>query len=201
MKNKKIIILEGADQCGKTQLSMYLQNIYFNGKCHVLHSNYSKELPKINHYNQHKLMTKIAIKLFSEHNYTGNNGIIFDRNYISDIVYGNIGYGSKGNNKNKLKKLDKFLSKLDRYCKDTSIYIIYCNPAVENFNIESKEELLNRNQNNKIRKEYFKFFSDIKFLNILVKNNITLLTYDFTTDSEYKELTKYLNLDWRFNND
>lgn len=199
--NKKIIILEGADQCGKTQLSMYLQNIYFNGKCHVLHSNYSNSLPKKNHYNQHKLMTKFAIKLFKNKYYTGNNGIIFDRNYISDIVYGNIGYGSGGSNKHKLKKLSRFLSKLDKHCKDTSIYIIYCNPTIENFNVETKEELLNKSQNSKIREEYSKFFNNIKFLNILVKNHITLLTYDFIVDPKYKELVKYLNLDWRFSND
>ena len=199
--NKKIVILEGADQCGKTQLSMYLQNIYFNGKCHVLHSNYSKYLPQTNHYNQHKLMTKFAIKLFKDKYYTGNNGIIFDRNYISDIIYGSIGYGSKGNIKNKFKKLNKFLSKLDKNCEDTSIYIIYCNPSIENFNTDTKEELLNNKQNDKIRKEYDNFFHNNNFLNILIKNHVTLLTYDFTTDPKYKELTKYLNLDWRFDND
>lgn len=121
---KNVIIVEGADACGKSQLCEHLKN-KVNGKCHIIHSNYDKIQPKSNHLRQHFLIAKFVAKQFSRRYYTGNNLVVLDRNYISDIVYGQIGYGSFGSLSFKCAVLTHLLKMLNKHA---NVIIIYCNP-------------------------------------------------------------------------
>ena len=126
--DRYIIIIEGPDASGKSSLSKHIQYMS-NGKCHVIHSNFSKYLPKANHFRQHKLITDFVVKQFSNFYYTGNNIVIIDRNYVSDIVYGTIGYGSQGSIKKKFNRLDKIFKKLSSNTR-TDVTFIYCRPSL-----------------------------------------------------------------------
>lgn len=185
---KNIIIIEGADACGKSQLARYLQD-FVDGKCHTIHSNFNPNLPKENHYRQHFLISKFVTKQFDAKHYTGNKLVILDRNYISDIVYGQIGYGSKGNFDTKLKNFGRMLKILSRN-KDVNISIIYCRPEKSKFkeSSEQREELLNIEQNTVIQNRYDLLFEDPKFFNLLNKYSVNLYRYDYTKDPNYSIL-------------
>lgn len=182
MENKTIFILEGPDASGKSDLSKHIQTI-LNGKCHIIHSNYSKYVDKNNHRRQHKLISKFVAKQFKTKNYTGNS-VILDRCYISDITYGCIGYGSKGSLKSKLRFLDKYFKILTKN-KNIKIFLIYCNHS--NFNPENKDELINHNENTEIKSIYDNLFNhNFIFQEILNKYSIILYKFDYTVDSNYK---------------
>lgn len=192
-KSKNIIIIEGGDSAGKTQLTKYLQE-YVNGKCHILHSNFNPGLPKENHFRQHKLMTKFVCKQFDSRYYTGNCLVILDRNYISDIVYGMIGYGSKGDQKYKIRRLNRlfrYFSKLS----DVTVSVIYCNPSKSTFNPEAKEELVDSAEDSIIKNLYKNFFDSLDVYDAFVRNNIKFYEYDFITDPYYENLMAELEDD------
>lgn len=191
---KNIIIIEGPDHTGKSWLSQYLHD-YVNGKCHTLHSNYNPKYSAKSHYNQHKLISKYVNKQFNKKYYTGNNLVILDRNYISDIVYGNaVGYGSKGSLNNKLNKLDKIFKLLSKN-KDVKITVIYCCLDISEFNPDSKEELLNTTQNELVTEQYDEFFTSEKVNNIFNKYNIKFLNYSYKIDPSYSKLLEKLEGD------
>lgn len=192
LKNtKNIIIIEGPDHTGKSCLSQFLHD-YVNGKCHTLHSNYNPKYSAKSHYNQHKLISKYVSDQFNKKYYTGNSLVILDRNYISDIVYGNaVGYGSKGSLKSKLKNLDKIFKLLSKN-KDVNIIVIYCCLNVSEFNPDSKEELLNITQNELVTEQYDEFFISEKVNNIFDKYKIRFLTYNYKIDPSYLKLLKQI---------
>lgn len=182
--DRHIIIIEGPDASGKSSLSKHIQYMS-NGKCHVIHSNFSKYLPKANHFRQHKLITDFVVKQFNNFYYTGNNIVILDRNYVSDIVYGTIGYGSQGSIKKKFSRLDKIFKKLSSNAR-TNVTFIYCRPSINNFDNSAKDELLNYNQNDKIRSAYDNIVLSKEFQQILIERNVKYVEYDFTKDPDYK---------------
>lgn len=190
--DKYIIIVEGADACGKSQLCEYLRN-YVEGKCHSLHSNYNPKFDKKNHYRQHILMSKFVVKQFDKKHYTGNNLVILDRNYISDICYGQIGYGSKGSLDSKFKKLDKIFDILTKN-KDVKVRVVYCKPSVSKFEeiSQQRDELLTSTQSKSIQYIYDEFFTDIRFFDTAYRHGIKMTNYDFTIDSDYSKLIERL---------
>lgn len=184
--NRHIIIIEGPDASGKSSLNKHIQDMC-NGKCHTIHSNFNKYLPKDNHFRQHKIITDFVVKQFDSKNYTGNNIVILDRNYASDIVYGTIGYGSAGNLKQKYRKLKKMLNKLSG-CRWVTVSFIYCCPSINNFDVNAKAELLTEKQNDSIREAYDKIIHSRDFQEILKECGVRYLEYDFTKDPDYKAI-------------
>lgn len=65
LNTKNIIIVEGSDASGKSSLCKFLQD-KVEGKCHTIHSNYSKLLPKENHRKQHFLISKFVSRQFDK---------------------------------------------------------------------------------------------------------------------------------------
>lgn len=192
-KNNYIFIVEGADATGKNELCNYIAK-YNDGKVHILHSNCRKDLPKQNNYRQHKLMTNFVIKQFSKNYFTGNNVVIFNRNYISDLIYSNIGYGSKSSSN--IKRIKKFKSIINDLLKINNITLcfIYCNPKKSSFNPGVRDELLDYNENYIIINEYEKFFNSRLIKEILKQNrNIKLYKFNFNTDSNYVNLKTFLD--------
>ena len=188
LSKKNIIIICGADACGKSELANKLRE-KVSGKCHILHSNYHKLLSKQNNFRQHQLIINFAIKQFDTKHYTGNRLVILDRNYISDIVYGQIGYGSKGTIEQKIKNLKKMFNKLTCYT-DVNVSLIYCRPQqtkFEKMQAEREELLRDEKQNLLIQEKYDEFFKDV-IPDLCEEYNIALYRYDFTKDPEYKEL-------------
>lgn len=197
---KNIIIIEGPDASGKSELANHLRTLV-DGKCHILHSNYNKSYPGENNYRQHKLMAAFASRQFNPKYYTGNRLIIFDRSYISDIVYGQLGYGSKGNYNKKLDRLENLLKALTKN-KDVDVTIIACNPVHTNFNrtVCSRDELLKLEENQKVR-SYYDYFFALHLPNICRDLGIKLLRYDFNDDPYYAELLGVKNQKKRKKND
>lgn len=193
LESKNVVIIEGPDASGKSRLSKYLQD-YVGGKCHVLHSNFDKKLPKESHFNQHKLMADFIHKQFSKKYYTGNRLVILDRNYISDIVYGSIGYGSQHTRAKKVKKLFKFLNKIK---KNALVSIIYCRPTKTQFDDSSREELLNSKEDKEIQKLYDSFFNTV-MVEQLISMGIKYYKYSYDKDPNYEQLTKRIAM---FSND
>lgn len=191
MKHKRIIILEGADSCGKSSLSTHIQQ-KVNGKCHVLHSNFNKELSKENHRRQHKLIAKFVAKQFSRHNYTGNNTVILDRCYISDMTYGQIGYGSRGTIRSKFKYLNKLFKILSSNT-DVTVTFVYCRPDSSAFDRSAKDELLTDTENSKMQKIYDDVCFSKEMFNILANNKISFYQYDFNEDPQYVLIDKAFN--------
>lgn len=201
LQGKHIIILESSDQGGKSSLSKYLQD-NVEGKCHVLHSNYNPDCSRTAHRHQHFLLNKFASKQFKPAYYTKNNVVIMDRNYISDIIYGQIGYGSKGSYKQKLKILEKLFRILRKGNNDVKISLIYCRPKKISdikceeefiFDKDKKEELLNDNQNNQVRELYDRFFESMELHNLLVKYSIHCYNYNYIIDPNYIDIIGKLN--------
>lgn len=190
MKNKKVIILEGADCSGKSSLCEHIQKLS-EGKCHTLHSNYSKNLPKSNHRRQHKLITKFIKKQFSNKYYTENHTVILDRSYFSDITYGTIGYGSKGTLKSKFKYFDKLLNIITKTEK-INVYFIYCRPNKTKFNPNIKDELLDNQENSLMEYIYDTIIFSKTMHNVLNKNKIKFYVYNFNVDSNYEFIDKFL---------
>lgn len=188
---KRIIIIEGADSVGKSQLSNHIQKMV-NGKCHVLHSNYNKNLPQENNRRQHTLYTKFALANFKDSNYTGNNTVIFDRCYVSDITYGQIGYGSRGTLEEKYKHLGH-LFKLMTSNRNVEVSFIYCRPNKSKFNRDVKEELLTDTENNKMQKIYDSVCYESYFQDLLKIYDIDFYTYSFDYDSSYRLLDEHFN--------
>lgn len=184
MKTKRIIILEGADSSGKSSLCKHIQD-KVNGKCHVLHSNYNKEISQQNHYRQHIMLSKFAKQNFDADYYTGNNVIVFDRSYVSDITYGQIGYGSKGTLKQKIKILKK-LFKIITADPTVIVHFVYCNPDTTNFNPETKEELLTVEENQIMKNLYNTFCYHVVFQSLISKLGILFYEYNYYTDPDYK---------------
>lgn len=190
LEGENVVIIEGNDQSGKSTLCKHLQDLS-NGKCHVLHSNYSKILPKNNHRRQHKLIAKFVRKQFDRRHYTGNNLVILDRNYISDIVYGNIGYGSKGSVKSKINYLIKLL-KIIKKNPTVNVVLIYCDPDKHELDKTMKDELLSTKQYHAVQKEYDRFFKIENIKNIVTTTGIKYYLYDYMIDSDFKHIDTYL---------
>lgn len=206
VNEKKIIIIEGADGTGKSSLSRYLQTMA-NGKCHVLHSNYNKDLPGENNYRQHLLMTKFVCKQFSPKYYTGNNLVILDRNYISDMTYGTIGYGSSGDIHKKFNRLQRIFSIFHNAMlkdEDLQVYLIHCRLDTKKYfgvgSDGSKEELLNSSENDVIHRIYDELFYPLLYKNdnteniqnLCVKSGIKFISFNFEEDKQYDKLTEAL---------
>lgn len=191
MKTKRIVIIEGVDASGKSKLCNHLK-LLANGKCHILHSNYNKKLPKTNHRRQHKLICKFAYDNFKNSYYTGNNLIILDRCYISDIAYGLIGYGSKGTLIQKFNYLDSLFKLLTKN-KNVEVDFIYCRPEKSKFNKNEKDELLTEDENSKMQKIYDSTIFSYDFHSIIKKYNIRYYEYDFNLDPNYVILDKEFN--------
>lgn len=181
MTVKRVFIIEGSDNTGKTELSQNIQKVA-NGKCHIIHSNFNKNLPLQNHYRQHELIVKFIKKQFSKNYYTGNNIIICDRSYISDIVYGQLGYGSKGDLDFKLKKLEKIFKKLTSR-KDIVVTLVYCRPDRNTYTDSTKEELVTSNENDKIMQIYDKTIEQIS--DICFKYGIKIKKFNYLKDPTY----------------
>lgn len=193
LKSKNVFIIEGPDASGKSELCKHLQNLA-EGKCHILHSNFSKSLPKENHHRQHKMIAKFVSKQFDNKHYTGNNFVILDRNYISDIVYGSIGYGSKGSITQKIKYLDKIFKILTNI-KDINVCIFYCRPDNTKFSetVNSRKELLSETENKLIINAYDKFFRSNELLNLFIKyKNLSYKKYNFYEDPNYEHLDFFI---------
>lgn len=188
-QEKTIFIIEGSDGTGKSSLCKFIQN-YVNGKCHTIHSNFDKSLPKQNHFRQHTLITKFVKKQFDKKHYTGNSVVILDRNYISDIIYGDISYGSKGDKEYKLNKLQKMLKTLN---KTANVVIVHCNPENNKYSetLNEREELLNSTENNTIETKYKQFFSSFDFYDILENTGSSFYEFNFDTDSDYKDFVSH----------
>lgn len=186
-QEKVVFIIEGSDGTGKSSLCKFIQN-YVNGKCHTIHSNFDKTLPKQNHFKQHLLITNFVKKQFDKKHYTGNSVVILDRNYISDIIYGDISYGSKGDRKYKLNNLRKMLKTLNKTAK---VVIIHCNPKNNKYfeTSNEREELLNSTENNTIETKYKQFFSSFDFYDILENTRSDFYEFNFDVDSDYKKFT------------
>lgn len=183
-----IIIICGADACGKSELANKLRE-KVSGKCHILHSNYNRLLPGQNNFRQHQLMIKFAVEQFDTKHYTGNRLVILDRNYISDIIYGQIGYGSKGTVEQKTKNLTKMLKQLTKN-NHVNVSLIYCRPQqtkFEKMQAEREELLRDEKQNLLIQEKYDEYFKDV-VPGLCEQYDIELYRYDFTKDPEYKEL-------------
>lgn len=183
MKTKKIIILEGPDASGKDSLAEHIK-MMVNGKCHIIHSNFDKELPKKNHRRQHKLIAKFVSKQFSKKYYTGNDTVILNRCYISDMTYGQLGYGSKGTIEDKYNYLHELFAILTKN-KDVEVTVVYCKPSKSAYNPIAREELLNSNENNKMIDIYDSIMNSIEFAELLCYYNIKYYDYNFNEDPNY----------------
>lgn len=183
MKTKKIIILEGPDASGKDSLAEHIR-MMVNGKCHIIHSNFDKELPKKNHRRQHKLIAKFVSKQFSKKYYTGNDTVILNRCYISDMTYGQLGYGSKGTIEDKYNYLGEFFDILTKN-KDVEVTVVYCRPSKSAYNPIARDELLNSNENNKMIGIYDSIMNSIEFAELLCYYNIKYYDYNFNEDPNY----------------
>lgn len=188
MKTKRIIIIEGPDASGKSSLSEHLQKMA-NGKCHVMHSNFNKELPAENHRRQHKLMAKFAVAQFDDKHYTGNHMVILDRCYISDITYGQIGYGSRGTLEEKFDYLGKMMKILTSN-PDVKVSFIYCRPEQSAFDRNAKDELLSNKENSKMQAIYDSVCLGFNMFDILTHYGIKFYQYDFRADPQYILLDK-----------
>lgn len=191
LKTKRIIIIDGVDSSGKSSLSNHIQQMA-NGKCHILHSNYNKELPSENHRRQHKIIAEFVAKQFDKKHYTGNNIVILDRNYISDMTYGTIGYGSRGTIEEKFEFLDYLFGIL---CKnpDVKVSFIYCRPLKSAFDRDAKDELLTDDENDKMQKIYDEICLSFNMFDIFAKHNIQFIEYDFREDPQYVLLDREFN--------
>ena len=180
IKGKYLIVLEGADNSGKTTLSHYICNSIFDGKCNILHSTFNKEKYDICK-NQHSFYADFIIQSFSKKYYINNNCIILDRSYISDIIYGMLNYGSREPILHKYKTLDKLLYKIKRKVPDINIVVIYCNNSG---NVSKNlEEIVNEKEHNAIIELYDYFFLDNNTVqSILNKYNVNVLCYDYKQD-------------------
>lgn len=206
--DKKIIIIEGADGTGKSSLSRHIQTLA-NGKCHVLHSNYNKNLPGENNYKQHILMTNFACKQFSPKYYTGNNIVVLDRNYISDMTYGIIGYGSDGDIHKKFNRLQHIFSIFHKAMlkdEDLQVYLIHCRLNTKKYfgvgsDGNNKEELLDNDENNIIHRVYDELFYPLLYKNdntenvqnLCAKFGIKFISFNFEEDKQYNKITEALN--------
>lgn len=183
LNRKNIVIICGADHSGKSSLVNYMKE-RVGGKCHIMHSNYNKKHPGECNYNQHKLIGKFAVNNFKKKYYTGNRLVVLDRNYISDICYGTIGYGSKGDQTTKLNRLRK-LFKL--YTKSgVTVSLIYCQPSKDQFTKE-RDELLEVSEHNKIKNIYDYYFYNF-FADMCKEYGISYYTYDYITDPKYTKI-------------
>lgn len=188
--NKMVFIIEGPDASGKSSLSKFIQD-YANGKCHTIHSNFNKDLPKKNHRRQHKLIINFVKKQFNSKYYTGNNIVVLDRCYFSDIVYGTIGYGTKGTLEQKIKYFNKLIKKLTKD-KTIKVFFIYCSPSKgTDFNPDIKEELLDKDENFTIVKAYNDTIN--KMLPDFKKDNLKYYLYDYNSDSDYSKFLNFIN--------
>lgn len=195
---KNVVILEGADACGKSELAKYLQS-YVEGKCHTLHSNFDPQCKGKCNLRQHKNIYKYIKNQFSKKYYTGNRLVILDRSIISDIVYyGTYGFGSPYS---KDKKTELMLSWFKNLIKDNiDVSIIFCNPSTsKDFNLENKEELINKSELAAIKEAYNDFFyipytsDDKSMFNVLRNIGVSFFEYDYITDPSYEKLIANLN--------
>lgn len=190
INRKRIIIIEGPDASGKSTLCKHIQGLT-NGKCHTIHSNFCKELPKENHRRQHKLIAKFVSKQFDNKHYTNNHTVILDRCYVSDMTYGKIGYGSKGTIEQKFRYLDKLFKILTKD-KSIDIYFIYCKPKHIVFDKDAKEELLTYEENDTMQHIYDSVIFSSDMFSLFNKYNILCYTFDFTNDSDFTMLDNLL---------
>lgn len=183
MKTKRIIILEGADSSGKSGLSNHIK-LLTNGKCHILHSNYDKNFPGENNFKQHKLMAKFATDNFKSDYYTGNHVVVLDRCYVSDMTYGQIGYGSKGTIEEKYARLNKLFNTLTAN-EDVEVSFVYCHPEKTAYDENAKDELLTPTENDKMNSIYESVCLSFEFFDVLIKNGIKFYEYNFISDPNY----------------
>lgn len=177
-KRKRLIIIEGPDMSGKTTLCKMIQD-KTEGKCHTLHSNYDKNLTPEAHWHQHELYWAFAHDQFLPYHYSGNHTVIFDRCYFSDLVYGQIGYGSPGDMSLKWTRMAT-LASMGLDSKLFTTFFIYCKPSKRAFGDGSKEELLTSDEDSKVAKLYDDVINCPEFLEWVEAHNITYMRYDFT---------------------
>lgn len=192
-KRKRIIIIEGPDATGKTTLCNMIQE-KTEGKCHLLHSNYDKAISHEAHWRQHVLFWDFAQKQFAATNYTGNHTVIFDRCYLSDMMYGQISYGSDGTLEEKQRRFLRLANKVAH--KDISLYFVHCKPShVEGlFKNGEKEELLTFDENDVVVKLYDEFFASEYFATFLAKTGFRYLRYDFTNPANIQHTLESMHL-------
>ena len=119
----------------------YIQK-YSNGKLHILHNSYFTK-KKDNHFKQATLISKFASDSLAENTFSGNPIVLLDRCYISDIIYGLIGYGDTIPYKTKLKNLAKIFKILTKN-KDVKVSFIYCRPSKSAFDTQAKRRASNQ---------------------------------------------------------
>lgn len=181
--SQHIFILEGVDAVGKGGLSTHIQYLA-NGKCHMMHSNFNPVLNPENHRRQHMLFAKFAKRQFSKRYYTANNVVIFDRCYVSDMTYGQIGCGSRGTLDQKFKYLNR-LFRIITSDKTVAVHFIYCRPEKSAYDPNAKAELLPPDKQSKMQPIYDNLIYDERMQNLFKKYSIDFYVYNFNLDPEY----------------
>jgi len=137
------IILDGSDQQGKSLFAEKLKKV-FNHK--IIH--YDRPIGVNDYY-------------FEYTQYLNNNEkFIFDRNYLSEIVYGNLFRGKSGVTPEIQTKIE------EEYNRQDYIFIL-CNRR--NFdNIQSRDEMYSNDEIIKAKLEFLKAFETIKMFKAIV---------------------------------
>lgn len=165
--NNTLIILEGPDHAGKSQLAFHLIEKYRFNYYHC------SVKPDIMQYHLHVLnAAQDDIQKY-------NSNYVIDRLHLSEYVYGNIFRGGPKYNYLELEKQIR-----DRFLK---YILIVCLPPKEVV-VEGHKKRLNNND------EMFKTVDKVYDLykQLIDKLEVNCYVYDFTKDSDYKQLDKFL---------
>ena len=162
-----LVILEGPDHAGKSQLAFHLIEKY---RFNYYHCGVK---PDIMQY--HLKVLEAAYKDINEY----NSNYVIDRLHLSEFVYGNV--FRKG------PKYDYKVLEQDIKNKFKKYILIVCLPP-KNVVVEGHQKRLNNND------EMFKTVDKVYDLynNIVQNKEVNCYTYDFTKDSDYKLLDEYL---------
>jgi len=140
-ENKIGFILEGSDQSGKSTICNKLSSLF---SYPVFHYKYPSTYSDMYLEYSYKLEEKIPY--------------IFDRNFISEMVYGELF-------RNSIKIYEYLPDLIDRY-KQEKYILILCHPF--SFNFINREEVFNKDQIFCARQKYISLFSQIPLPKILI---------------------------------
>jgi thymidylate kinase len=137
------IIVEGADQMGKTTFCDKLSKELNMGIIH-----YAPPKPGINFYNE-----------YTKHIISATRPILFDRNYVSEMVYGPLFRGSSGVTPEIKRQIEDVYNNRN-YC------LILLNR--KNYVWENRPELYTEEQNKLVIANFLKVFSTLKITKLLI---------------------------------
>ena len=137
------IIVEGADQMGK---STFCEKLSKKLKMQVIH--YDPPKPGINFFNE-----------YTRHLAYTNKPIIFDRNYMSELVYGPLFRGASGVTPEIKRRIENVYD-INDYC------LILLNR--KNFVWEDREEMYTEDQMKYVRESFIKVYDTLSITKTII---------------------------------